>query len=58
MDSKELKKNTPTKEKEQTTLRLPADEMKYLNDEAYKLGYSLNTYLTMLIRLGRQHPLQ
>lgn len=50
--------NTTTKEKEQTTLRLPADEMRGLNDEAYKLGYSLNTYITMLIRLGRQHQLQ
>lgn len=44
------------KEKEQTTLRLPAEEMRKYIKEAYEKGYSLNTYLIMLIRLGYQNP--
>lgn len=42
-------------EKIQTTLRLPAEEYEQCAKEAYKHGYSINTYLTLLIRQGRLH---
>lgn len=42
-------------EKEQTTIRLPAEELNLYVKEAYEKGYSLNAYLIMLIRKGRQH---
>ena len=41
-------------EREQTTIRLPAELKEQLQGEAAKLGMSLNAYLLWLIDRGRQ----
>lgn len=45
------------KEKEQVSLRLPAQLKEELIKEAYKLGYSFNEYLLILIHKARQYRL-
>lgn len=44
-------------EKEQTTLRLPADFKEQLMKEAQNYGISFNEYIIMLIHRGRQYQL-
>lgn len=41
-------------EREQTTLRLPAELMEQLKEEAQKMGVSFNAYVLILIDKGRQ----
>jgi len=40
-------------DREQTTLRLPAELMEQLKQEAQEMGVSFNGYLLMLIHKGR-----
>lgn len=47
--------NMDAKEKEQISLRLPAQLKEELVKEAYKYGYSFNEYLLILIHKGRQN---
>jgi predicted HicB family RNase H-like nuclease len=41
-------------EREQTTIRLPAELLEALRREANERGYSLNGYIIRLIELGRK----
>lgn len=43
-----------TIEKEQVTLRLPAEVLEKLRQEAFEYGLSLNAYIIILIRKGHQ----
>ena len=42
------------KEREQTTIRLPAELKEKLQQEAQKKGISFNSYILLLIDKGRQ----
>ena len=42
------------KDREQTTLRLPAELKEKLHVEAERMGISLNSYILLLIDKGRQ----
>ena len=43
------------KSREQTTLRLPAELKERLLEEAGRKGISLNSYILLLIDIGRQN---